>query len=275
MRNLINFLLRYNNFLIFIILEVVAFILIGTTHEYHKSIMWSSANRVVAGSNQLKTSIVEYLQLKEENMLLAEENALLKSQLTELQNNHEIAHEIDSQYIYSHLDWDYIPAKVIDISTNKQHNYLILNKGRRDGIQADMGVIAREGIVGIVSTVSDKYSLVIPLIHTKISISCRLRTNGQIGGTSWNGRDYRNINLTHIARHITLNEGDTVVTSGLTPVFPEGLMIGVVEEAILKPSNDYYHATIKLNTDYRQVKYVQVLHNINKEELETIYNGMD
>ncbi len=275
MRNLINFLLRYNNFLIFIILEVVAFILIGTTHEYHKSIMWSSANRVVAGSNQLKTSIVEYLQLKEENMLLAEENALLKSQLTELQNNHEIANEIDSQYIYSHLDWDYIPAKVIDISTNKQHNYLILNKGRRDGIQADMGVIAREGIVGIVSTVSDKYSLVIPLIHTKISISCRLRTNGQIGGTSWNGRDYRNINLTHIARHITLNEGDTVVTSGLTPVFPEGLMIGVVEEAILKPSNDYYHATIKLNTDYRQVKYVQVLHNINKEELETIYNGMD
>lgn len=275
MRNLINFLLRYNNFLIFIILEVVAFILIGTTHEYHKSIIWSSANRVVAGSNQLKTSIVEYLQLKEENMLLAEENALLKSQLTELQNNHEIANEIDSQYIYSHLDWDYIPAKVIDISTNKQHNYLILNKGRRDGIQADMGVIAREGIVGIVSTVSDKYSLVIPLIHTKISISCRLRTNGQIGGTSWNGRDYRNINLTHIARHITLNEGDTVVTSGLTPVFPEGLMIGVVEEAILKPSNDYYHATIKLNTDYRQVKYVQVLHNINKEELETIYNGMD
>ncbi len=275
MRNLINFLLRYNNFLIFIILEVVAFILIGTTHEYHKSIIWSSANRVVAGSNHLKTSIVEYLQLKEENMLLAEENALLKSQLTELQNNHEIANEIDSQYIYSHLDWDYIPAKVIDISTNKQHNYLILNKGRRDGIQADMGVIAREGIVGIVSTVSDKYSLVIPLIHTKISISCRLRTNGQIGGTSWNGRDYRNINLTHIARHITLNEGDTVVTSGLTPVFPEGLMIGVVEEAILKPSNDYYHATIKLNTDYRQVKYVQVLHNINKEELETIYNGMD
>ena len=275
MRNLINFLLRYNNFLIFIILEVVAFILIGTTHEYHKSIMWSSANRVVAGSNQLKTSIVEYLQLKEENMLLAEENALLKSQLTDLQNNHEIANEIDSQYIYSHLDWDYIPAKVIDISTNKQHNYLILNKGRRDGIQADMGVIARGGIVGIVSTVSDKYSLVIPLIHTKISISCRLRTNGQIGGTSWNGRDYRNINLTHIARHITLNEGDTVVTSGLTPVFPEGLMIGVVEEAILKPSNDYYHATIKLNTDYRQVKYVQVLHNINKEELETIYNGMD
>ena len=237
--------------------------------------MWSSANRVVASTNQLKTSVLEYLLLKEENMLLAEENAQLKSLLMELQNTNEMANEIDSQYIYSHLDWDYIPAKVIDISTNKQHNYLILNKGKRDGIQSDMGVIAEEGIVGIVSTVSDKYSLVVPLIHTKISISCRLMTNGQIGGTNWDGRDYRNINLTHIARHITLNEGDTVVTSGLTPVFPEGLMVGVVEEAILKPSNDYYHATIKLSTDYRRVKYVQVLHNLNKEELETIYNGMD
>ena len=122
MRNLIDFLLRYSNFLIFLILEVVAFILIGTTHEYQQSSVWSSTNRIVAGTNRIRSSIKGYFHLREENALLAEENAALKYQLMELENKIEPLAERDSQYIYAHLDWEYIPAKVIDITTHKQHN---------------------------------------------------------------------------------------------------------------------------------------------------------
>ena len=168
MRNLIDFLIRYSNFLIFLILEVVAFILIGTTHEYQHSSVWSSTNRIVASSNRIRSSIKEYFHLREENALLAEENAALKSQLMELQNSIEPRVEGDSLYIYTHLDWEYIPAKVIDITTHKQHNYLTLNKGMRDGIEPDMGVVCADGLVGIVSAVSEKYSLVVPIIHTNI-----------------------------------------------------------------------------------------------------------
>ena len=271
MRNLLDFLLRYSNFLIFLILEVVAFILIGTTHEYQRSTFWSSANRIVASSNNIKTSVMEYLRLREDNMELAAENAMLKTQLMETLNEAESVVERDSQYIYSHLDWEYVPAKVIDISTHKQHNYLTINKGSRDGIEKDMGVICAQGIVGIVSSVSEKYALVVPLIHSEISISCRLKENGQIGGTQWDGKDYRYVHLTQIARHIAVNQGDTVITSGLTSVFPEDLLVGTVYRTKLHAKDNYHTTLLELSTDYRSLKYVQVLHNKNKKQ----YYGMD
>ena len=274
MRNLIDFLIRYSNFLIFMILEVVAFILIGTTHEYQQSSVWSSTNRIIAGTNRIRSSINGYFHLREDNTLLSEENALLKSQLMELQNKIEPRVERDSQYIYTHLDWEYIPAKVIDITTHKQHNYLTLNKGSRDGIKKDMGVVCAEGLVGIVSAVAEKYSLVVPIIHTNISISTRLKSCGQIGGTQWDGRDYQYVHLTEIARHISINTNDTVVTSGLTSVFPEGILIGVIDDIELNPGDNYHSATIQLSTNYRALKYVQVLRNRNKEQ-DHSYHGMD
>ncbi len=270
MRNLIQILLRYSNFLIFLILEVVAFILICTHNEYQQSSVWSGANRLIAGSNNIKTNIVEYFQLRANNETLAAENAQLKTELMRLTNLLEKDIEKDNQYIYTHLDWDYIPAKVIGLSTNKQHNYLTLNKGSRDGIEVDMGVVGANGIVGIVSAVSEKYALVVPVIHTNISISSKLLGNGQIGGTSWNGRDYRFVHLTEMSRHISVNQGDTVVTSGLTAVFPEGLMIGEVWETTLGEGDNYHQTTLKLSTDYKALKYVQVLRNKNKQ-----HYGMD
>ena len=244
-------------------MEVVAFILICTCNEYQQSAAWSGANRMVAGINNIKTNVAEYFGLRAINTELAEENARLKAELILLANNVEVATERDSGYVYSHLDWEYIPAKVIGTSINKQHNYLTINKGLRDSIKVDMGVIGANGVVGIVSAVGEKYALVVPVIHTKISISSRLKSNGQIGGTSWDGRNYQYVNLTEIARHIEVNQGDTVVTSGLTKIFPEGLMVGEVYKTKLRDGDNYHKTQVKLSTDYKSIKYVQVLSNKN------------
>ena len=246
-------------------LEVVAFILICTNNEYQQSAVWSSANRVVAGVEGMKTNIVGYFRLRTENEVLVAENARLKEELMLLGNQVEEQTERDSNYLYSHLDWEYIPAKVVGITTNKQHNYLTINKGLRDSIEVDMGVVGADGVVGIVSAVGEKYSLVVPIIHTKISISSRLKSNNQIGGTSWDGRDYRFVNLTEMARHVVVNKGDTVVTSGLTEVFPEGLIVGEVCETTLGQGDNYHQTKVKLSTDYKAIKYVQVLCNKNKK----------
>ena len=270
MRNLIQILLRYSNFLIFLILEVVAFILICTNNEYQRSAVWSGANRMAAGTNNIKTGIQEYFRLRTDNAQLAEENARLKLALMLLAHENEAIAERDSQYVYSHLEWDYIPAKVIGMTTTKQHNYLTINKGMRDGIEVDMGVIGADGVVGIVSAVGEKYALVVPIIHTNISISSRLKSNSQVGGTNWNGRDYQYVNLTEMARHVAVNVGDTVVTSGLTDVFYEGLVVGVVAETELGTGDNYHQTVIKLSTDYKALKYVQVLQNKNKQ-----WNGLD
>jgi rod shape-determining protein MreC len=256
-------------------LEVVAFILIGKTHEYQFSTIWSSANSIVGGYHEKKTSLEEYFHLREENIVLAEENAKLKSQLMDIQNIEEYFVERDTQYVYSHLDWEYIPAKVIDMSIYKQHNYLTINKGARDGLEKDMGVIGANGVVGIISAVSEKYALVVPIIHTDISFSTRLLSNEQVGGTQWNGKDYKYVNLIDIGRHVSINKGDTVVTSGLTSVFPEGIVVGTIDESHIEASDDYHTATIALSTDYSTLKYVQVLINKNRKDIESIRNEMD
>ncbi len=256
-------------------MEVVAFILITFTHEYQRSTMWSSANYIVATSNNIQTSIAEYFNLRKDNAILAEENALLKQQLMELENAKEYHIERDSQYIYSHLEWEYIPAKVIDISTDKQHNYLTINKGTRDGIEQDMGVIGKDGVVGIVSAVSDKYALVVPIIHKDMNISSRLKKNNEECGTKWAGRNYKYVNLIDVARHIPVNVGDTIVTSGLTPIFPEGLLIGIVHETELKPEDNYHNTTLELGTNYKALKYVQVLRNKSNNSNNHIKHGMD
>ena len=279
MKNLLQFLTRYSNFLIFLILEVVAFILITTTNHYQQSATWSAANRFVASIHQTTTSISDYFALRQENERLAQENAALKSQLMLVDNMAEYAIERDSQYIYSHLDWDYIPAKVIGITTHKQHNYLTINKGRRDSIEVDMGVVCQEGVVGIVSAVGERYALVVPLIHAEMNVSCRIQTNNYIGRTHWLGRNHQELQLEDISRHIIVNEGDTIVTSGLTPVFPYGILVGTVSHTNLTDHDNYHHITLQIATDYRKISYVQVihnraLHNIDNTENNTQWSGL-
>ena len=279
MKNLLQFLTRYSNFLIFLILEVVAFILITTTNHYQQSATWSAANRFVASIHQTTTSISDYFALRQENERLAQENAALKSQLMLVDNMAEYAIERDSQYIYSHLDWEYIPAKVIGITTHKQHNYLTINKGRRDSIEVDMGVVCQEGVVGIVSAVGERYALVVPLIHAEMNVSCRIQTNNYIGRTHWLGRNHQELQLEDISRHIVVNEGDTIVTSGLKPVFPYGILVGTVSHTDLTDHDNYHHITLQIATDYRKISYVQVihnraLHNIDNTENNTQWSGL-
>jgi rod shape-determining protein MreC len=223
--------------------------------------VWSSANRLVAGIESVTTTISDYFALKQDNQRLAEENALLKNQLMAQANQLETMAENDSQYIYSQLDWEYVPAKIVRLTTHNQHNYLIINKGMRDSIEVDMGVLSHDGVVGIVSAVGEKYSVVVPIIHVGMNLSCRLKSNNCIGRTQWNGRQYDEVNLEDISRHVEVVVGDTVVTSGLTNVFPEGILVGVVSETDMTESDNYHRTILKLATDYKMVKYVQVIRN--------------
>ena len=261
MRNLLQFIARYSNFLIFLILEVVAFILITTTHPYQHSAVWSSANRLAAGTENIVTGIGDYFRLRQDNQRLAEENAELKNLLMAQANQLEAIAERDSQYVYAQLDWEYTPAKVVHITTHKQHNYLTINKGLRDSIQVDMGVVSKDGVVGIVSAVGERYALVVPIIHVGMNLSCRLKTNNYIGRTQWNGMRYDEVALEDISRHVAVNEGDTVVTSGLTNVFPEGIVVGVVAETTITEHDNYHRTKLHIATDYKTIKYVQVIKN--------------
>ncbi len=261
MHNLLRLIQKYGNFLLFLAMEVAAFLWMVSEQKLQQSTFLSASNTLTASFNLMLTNTDEYFHLREENAVLAEENARLRGQVNHLQGMVEDSVERDSAYVYSHLRWSYQPARVVDVATNSRHNYLVLNKGARDNVHEGQGVLSHDGVVGIVSAVNLHFAQVIPVIHPKMRLSCRIRRNGQMGFLVWNGPSPRYANLTDIGRHILVEEGDTIETNGLTGLFPEGIPIGVIDRVELPDGDTYYNLRVLLATDFKSLRYVQIVHN--------------
>jgi rod shape-determining protein MreC len=248
--------------------------LIVKNQEYQKSVFLSSSNTMVSGMYVWSNSVVEFFKLRAANENLSEENTALKNQLIKLQNQLSTLKPTVSDSIHfripPEMEYQFIAAKVINSSTNKLQNYITLNKGTRDGIRPDMGVISDEGVVGIVKTVNEKFAVVIPILNPKIEISCKFKRNNYTGGLLWSGEDYRYANLTDIARHVELALGDTIITSGLTSAFPEGIPVGNIEDFKIKESDAYYKIKIKLAVNFRTLSYVKVINYLNYNEQKNL-----
>lgn len=270
MKNLINFFIQYSVVFLFLFLEIISFSLIVKNQGYQKSVFLSSSNTVVSGMYEWSNSVVEFFKLRAANDNLSEENTSLKNQIINLQNKLSTLkpEATDSVHfrIPPEMEYQFISAKVINSSTNKLQNYITLNKGAVDGIMIDMGVISDEGVVGIVKTVSNRFSVVIPVLNPKIEISCKFKRNNYSGGLLWSGEDYRYSNLTDIARHVELALGDTIITSGLTSAFPEGIPVGTIEDFKIKESDPYYKIKVKLAVNFRTLSHVKVINYLNYQE---------
>lgn len=274
MHNLLKILLRYGNFLVFISLEVVAFLLFSLNNTYPRSSMLSTANQVVAWQNEQISEIKSYFRLKELNEELAIENTQLRNQISVLQEfaNDSIAQQKILNY---NTNIHYIPAKVVQITTLNKNNYLTINRGKKDSVQRGQGIINTEGVVGIVQTVGTNYSVVLPIINTHTNVSCRFDKNNYITTLQWDGKDSRFAYLSDVTSHLIINPGDSIVTSGLSPVFPEGIPVGIVDNCILKEGASYYSIRVKLHTNFKQLKYVNVVCNTDKEEIDELINELD
>lgn len=274
MHNLLKFIQRYSNFLVFIVLEVVAFLLVVQNNMYPHSSVLSTANRLVAWNYQVVSNITGYFGLRTTNRQLAEENAALRNRVNELENLTDGV-AADSAYRFADHDLCYIPAKVVEATTTGQHNYLTINRGERDGIRPGMGVRNHEGVVGIVCTVGLRYSVVMPVLHTDTRISCRFRKNDYITTLQWDGHDGRFAQLSDVATHLVVNKGDTIVTAGLSPVFPADIPVGVVEDCMVGDGDSYYTIRVRLATNFRRLRYVEVIDNRGSDEMHEVMPGKE
>lgn len=270
MKNLINFLIQYSVMFLFLLLEIVSFSLIVKNQDYHKSVFLSSSNIVVSNMYEMSNTVVEFFKLRAANENLSEENTTLKNQILSLQNKlsalQPVAKDSIRFQIPPEMEYKFISAKVINSSTNKIQNYITINKGIADGVKVDMGVISEEGVVGIVKTVSNRFAVVIPILNPKIEISTKFKRNDYKGSLQWTGQDYRFADLTDIARHVDLINGDTLVTSGLTSSFPEGIPIGKIDNFKISESDPYYKINVKLAVNFRTLSHVKVINYLNFNE---------
>lgn len=275
MQNLLKILLRYGNFLVFILLEVAAFLLISYNNAYPRSSILSTANQVIAWQNKQISEIKSYFSLKEQNEILALENTDLRSQLSQIQQFIDDSVMRETMKLSNYTAPTYLPAKVVQITTRNINNFLTINVGKRDSIHKGQGVINDEGVVGIVQTVGKKYSVVMPIINTHTNVSCRFTKNDYIATLQWDGDDYRFASLIDVASHLVVNKGDTIVTSGLSPIFPEGIPVGIVENSTLEEGASYHTIRVRLSTNFKRLKYVEVVCNEDQLELDNLTNDMD
>ena len=264
MKEIIKLILKYHFTIIFILLEIVSFSLIIRHNEYQRAIFSESASTLFGNVSSTITSIKDYFRLKEMNESLANENILLKNRLEEYELLRDtIIHGTvvqDSIPVY-----EYIGAKQVNATYNRTKNYITLNRGRKNGLQKEMAVCTPEGIVGLIQDLSDHFAVVIPLINVDSRISAKIKKNNYYGSLQWDGNDYAFSYLNDIPYHVEVNAGDTIVTSGLSKIFPEGIVVGYVE-SVDKETANFLKIKVKLAVDFKRINHVYVILNNKKNE---------
>jgi rod shape-determining protein MreC len=209
-----------------------------------------------------------YFSLKSDNEKLAAENAMLRSALKSSYYNSAVQQVkvVDSAYKQRYT---YIPAMVVNITTNKINNYITINRGAKAGIKVKMAVMGPEGVVGIVKDVSDNFSSVISLLNKDFHVSARVGGNGDLGVLDWNGLSTDYAQLDNIPKQIKIKVGDRVFTSG-SAKFPENTLIGTVSKYSSNTTDNFYAIEVKLSTNFHSLSYVYVVNDLMKNELEKL-----
>jgi rod shape-determining protein MreC len=215
--------------------------------------------------NNVSHGVREYFLLRQINSTLAEENAQLRSKFESLNQLRYIT-VTDSTVINQ---FDFVSAKVVSNTVNRFTNFLTINKGQADGVKPGMAVISPLGAVGKIRTVSHHYSVVTSILHVDVQVSAFLKRTGHFGTIQWDGINPDFVKLKYIPRHVQPVKGDSVVTSGYNAVFPEGIMVGIIEEVNLTDEL-FFDLKVRLSQDFRKLSYVEVVRNSLKDELDSL-----
>ncbi len=260
MRNLLQFIWRQHFTLLFLGLQVIAFFLLVQNNSFQRANFLGHANELTGGAFELIAETKDYLSLKEVNDNLAAEIAELKSEQKVSHFGLTPWHKIIDDSLYR-VQYIYTKARVINSSVAKRNNYLTLNQGSANGIAPEMGVVCNEGVVGIVKNVSEHYSSVISVLHSRTHVSAKLKALDYFGVLTWDGSSDRLMQLNDIPSHVTIAIGDTVVTRGSGGIFPPDILVGTISNYEPIEGTDFYEINVQLSTDFRKLSYVFAISN--------------
>ena len=265
MKNLLDFLARYNHWLLFIILEVASYVLLFQFNNYQGSVWFSSANAVSGKVFEWSASVEQFFALTKVNEDLTQRNLLLEQQVRlladSLQQRDGDATLLQKQQLQLLADYRLIPAKVVSNTVNRRDNFITIDKGAKDGVKKDMGVVCGNGVVGIVYLVSDHYSILLPVLNSQSNISCTIKGRGYFGYLHWTGGATNLAYVDDIPRHAHFKLYDQVVTSGYSSVFPPGILVGKILHVYNSSDGLSYRLNVKLSIDFANLRDVCVIDN--------------
>lgn len=277
MNELISFLIRHSKWFVFTFLVVISCMLLVHDDPYRQHLYLTSAGRLASTAYKSANNVTSYFNLHDINDDLNQRNADLQAEIVRLQQRIYLMTEqgykdtlvVDSGVPY----FEFIVAHVINNSVAHPYNYITINKGSNDGIRPELGVVDRNGVVGIISNVGPSSARVISLLNPHFRLSCKLKRTDYFGSLVWDGEASDEALLEELPRHTIFQPGDTIVTSGYSAVFPAGLPVGVVVDDYTDRNQNFFTLRVKLLTDFTTLSNVQVVVNNHAEELKALTAG--
>ncbi|GAB4240512.1 MAG: rod shape-determining protein MreC [Ekhidna sp.] len=263
MQRLLDFLYQQREIGIFLGLEILSvWLLISYNNRYNAS-FFNSSNELAANVTQTSTNVRNYFELTKINQQLMRENAALQQEIRQLRTQKSAFEDTLGQY-------QVIGAQVISNTFDRSENFITISAGKKDSVQVGMGVISAFGVVGQVKSVSQNFATIYSVLHPKLLISSKVKRTATKCTVQWDQVDYAHAGLKYIPRHINLKKGDSIVTSGFNSVFPENILIGIVEDIHLEEHMTFFEASIKLATDFTSLYQVFVIKDLLKQEKDSL-----
>ncbi|MDR7128852.1 rod shape-determining protein MreC [Algoriphagus sp. 4150] len=269
MLRILQFLYSLRSFLLFVLLEVLAVGLIVSNNSPQGAAFFNSSNAISGSVLKTRSDIVDFFSLAEANEMLLSENAMLLEHFKNINAIPDsVSIELDSAF---EAQFNFKGARIISNSLRFAQNHITLNKGSKDGVKPGMGVFNEQGVIGRVKSVSKHYSVAISLLNTEMNLSSKIKSNESFGTIKWDGKDSQKTKLLYVPRHVTASPGDTVITTGYSAVFPEGIIVGFIESIDQSGDPNYLDIVINLSTDFSKVHYVYLVENTQLDELDSLY----
>lgn len=275
MRNLISFLIRHSSWFVFLLYVFISLFLLFQNNPYQQYVYLTSANSASASIYRVVSGVTSYFNLQSINNDLQERNALLEMEVINLKrqlDDCKIRMIADSISLPDSVaqSYEYYFAGVINNSVSRPMNYITIDKGSSDGIEPEMGVVDQNGVVGIVSVVSKHAARVISLLNPNMKLSCKVKGSDYFGSLYWDGVSPHFAVLEEMPRHVVYQKGDTIVTSGYSAVFPEGLIVGVIESGMKTNDDNFIALRVRLSTDFTRLSTVRTIKSKLSDELKEI-----
>ena len=273
MKNLLQFIIKYSAWFVFSFYVIISIILLVTGNNYQRSVYLTSANVVTGSIYEGASQVTGYFHLKSINEDLQANNALLQNEVLNLKN--QLAQykvlSADTLLPFKYPDrFGYVAAAVINNNTAHQKNFFTIDKGALDGLKSGMGVVDHNGITGIVNVTGPHMSRIISLLNEDQHFSVKLKDTEFVGSLTWKGGDPTIAYAEELPRHATYEIGDTIVTSGYSTTFPEGIPVGMVLARVKSGDDSFFTLKVKLASDFRSLSTVRVIKDIYKTEIDSL-----
>lgn len=272
--NLIDFIRKYCYIFLFILFESISMILLFRFNSYQGSVWFSAANSVAAGINSTYSNVMNFFNLEQINQELTAQNIALQRETEHLRQSLITATKdttITEKLMREKLvGYNMVPATVVSNSAERSNNYLVIDRGEKDGIRPEMGVVGGGGVVGIIYLTGPHHSLVIPVTNRKSSISCRVRGQNYFGYLQWDGSSMLSAYVDDVPRYAKVKVGQAIETSGYSAVFPPGIFVGRVRTIRNSTDGQSYRLDVTLGTNFANLRDVLVVTTPYKAEIDTL-----